>query len=450
MSCTLRLALLALLALVTSLVGSASPAFASIAQLPRTSFLGVQADKVTDEAKARLALPDANGALVIGLVEGGSAKAAGLRVDDVIVGVDGAPVSGPADLVARLAPHRAGDRVTIRWIRSGHAESAEVVMRPRPYESAADTRTEYSAIAVNGSLRRTLVTGPADDAQHPAVLYITGIGCFSQESVGVETTEAKLLHGLARAGFITMRVEKSGVGDSQGPPCPSAEVDLRTEMAAYVEGLKALKAVAKVDADRVFILGLSIGGVHAPMVAQQVPVRGVVVVNTLAKPFIEYLLETRRRQDTLKGLPYDEVDRRQRLGEACNHALLVDRQPPDALMRARPECAGFIEYAAPHTYMQQWAALDLSSEWKRVDVLVLIVQGEQDFVATVADAPLLRDIVDSFHPGRATLALISSMDHFLTRVDSMKASMDNAGKPGVFHTGVLQTIEAWLKARSAG
>jgi len=47
---------------------------------------------------------------------------------------------------------------------------------------------------VNGSLRRTIITRPAGDAAHPAVLYVTGIGCFSQESLGVRSTEAKLLH----------------------------------------------------------------------------------------------------------------------------------------------------------------------------------------------------------------------------------------------------------------
>ena len=82
---------------------------------------------------------------------------------------------------------------------------------------------------------------------------------------------------------------------------------------------------------------------------------------------------------------------------------------------------------------------------------VLIVQGQNDFVATVADAPLLRDIIDSFHPGHATLALIPSMDHFLTRVPSMKASMQSAGNPnGIFETQVLDTIQAWLVAKTAG
>jgi hypothetical protein len=98
--------------------------------------------------------------------------------------------------------------------------------------------------------------------------------------------------------------------------------------------------------------------------------------------------------------------------------------------------------------MQQWAALDLSAQWKQVDVPVLIVQGEQDFVATVADAPLLRDIVESFHPGRATLAMIPDMDHYLTRAGSMKASM--AGSSGVFDEHVLQAIGSWLTMQAAG
>ena len=437
-----RIALLAALSLPSLSLFAATP------ELPRASFLGVQAAPVNDEARARLRLGSQNGALVVGLVPGGSAEAAGLRTDDVIVAVDDTAIADSQQLVASLGRRKAGERVTLRWIRDGEPRTFEVVMRPRPLESGPGTRTEYGAVAVNDSLRRTIVTRPDDEARHPAVLYITGIGCFSQESLGVQSTEAKLLHGLAHAGFVTMRVEKSGVGDSQGPACASPQVDLRAETAGYLAGLKALKSSPRVDPDRVFVLGLSIGGVHAPLIAQQERVRGVVVVNTLAKPFIEYLLETRRRQGRLRGLGYDEVDRRQRLGEWCNHAMLIDRRTPDEVIAARPECREPIQYPAPYTYMQQWAALDLSSEWKRVDVPVLIVQGETDYVATVEDAPLLRDMIESFHPGKATLAMIPSMDHFLTKAASMKSSMDAPTEE--WEPRVLHAIQAWLTKQAAG
>jgi alpha-beta hydrolase superfamily lysophospholipase len=204
-----------------------------------------------------------------------------------------------------------------------------------------------------------------------------------------------------------------------------------------------------VKADRVFVLGLSIGGVHAPLIAQKETVRGVVVVNTLAKPFIEYLLETRRRQNTMKGMPFDQVDHRQRVGQQCNHALLVDKRTPEAVVAANPECAEHIEYPAPYTYMQQWADLELASEWKRVDAPVLVVQGESDYVATVADAPLLRDIVESFHPGHATLAMIPGMDHYLTRAASMKASLEKTAETE-FEPRVLDAIRGWLVKHAAG
>ena len=437
---------IALAALLATLWTPFAPA--ATLDLPRASFLGVQAAPVSDEVRARLRIGSAEGVLVAGVVAGGSAEAAGLREDDLLVAVDNQPVTDPGQLVARISPHRAGDRVRIRWLRAGETRDVEVVMKPRPYESAPGTRTEYGAIAVGDSLRRTIVTGPVDDARHPAVLYMTGIGCFSQESLAAESSESQLLHGLARAGFLTMRVEKSGVGDSQGLPCPSPQVDLKAETAAYVAGLKALKSSPRVDPNRVFILGLSIGGVHAPLIAQQERLRGVVVINTLAKPFIEYLIETRRRQGQLAGLGFDEIDRRQRVGEWCNHAMLVEGKRPQDILAARPECKESIQYAAPYTYMQQWAALDLSSEWKRVEAPVLVVQGETDYVATVADAPLLRDVINSFHPGNATLAMIPAMDHFLTQAPSMRKSMEEPS--GVFEPRVLQAVQDWLTKQAAG
>jgi len=134
--------------------------------LPRAAFLGVQAGPVKE----------GKGAIVMGLLEGGSAKAAGLQPDDVIVAVDDEPVEDPGQLVARLGQHRAGDRVKIRWLRDGKAEENDVVIRPRPFESSPGTRVTYGAVAVEGALRRSIVVGPADRARHPGVLYVTGIG----------------------------------------------------------------------------------------------------------------------------------------------------------------------------------------------------------------------------------------------------------------------------------
>ena len=230
------------------------------------------------------------------------------------------------------------------------------------------------------------MTKPKTAGKHPAVLYINGVGCFSQESIDLSSPDAKLLYGLTRAGFVTMRVEKSGMSDSQGPPCASPEVDLEAEMRGYLAGLKALKAYPVVDSNAVFLVGLSIGGVEAPLVAQQIPVRGLVVINTVAKPFLEYLTDTRRRQHLLRHTAYDEMEQRLRLNEQCNHRLLIERETPEQVIKEIPGCGDYITYPAPYTFMQQWAALNPAQEWKKVNVPVLVVYGTSDFISTIGGA----------------------------------------------------------------
>lgn len=413
--------------------------------LKRSGFLGIQVGPVTEELRAKLHLGGQGGVLVQGLVEGGTGKAAGLELNDVITLINDHAILDTTDFVNVARTLRAGDTATLHIIRGQESLTKKLVVKSRPVESSPDADTIYDAVPVEGTLRRTIVTAPKTQGRHPAILYITGIGCYSQDTLDLGTTEAKLLYGLTRAGFVTMRVEKSGIGDSQGEPCASPVVDMKAELRGYVAGLKALKQYPFVDPDNIFILGLSIGGVEAPLVAQEIPVKGLIVVNTVAKSFLEYLIETRRRQMTLSRIPYDELERRLRLNEQCNHRLLIEKETPDQVLKDSPACKEFIDYPAPYTYMQQWAALNMAEEWKKVEAPVLIIYGTSDFVATQADHPYLAEIINSFHPGHATLKPIQGMDHFMTRAASMEESMKRAtGLRGEFEPAVLETIKSWL------
>jgi pimeloyl-ACP methyl ester carboxylesterase len=369
----------------------------------------------------------------------------GIKVGDVITDVDQHKVVDTQDFVATVSRLHAGDSVSIRLTREGGIRTIPLAVKMRPFESSPDARTLYEAVTVDGNLRRVIVTVPKSEGKHPAVLYMTGIGCASQESIDLASTEAKLLYGLTGAGFVTMRVEKSGVGDSQGLPCMNASVDMQAEVRGYTAGLGALKQYPFVDSNHIFIIGFSVGGVEAPLVAEQVPVQGLVVINTVAKPFLEYLIDTRRRQNMLQHIPYDEMERRLRLNEQCNHRLLIERQPPDQLLKDLPGCKDFIEYPAPYSYMQQWAVLNPAEEWRRVDVPVLVVYGDSDFVSTIADDHYLADLIGSFHPGNATLREIPGMDHYLAKAPSMEESMKRAaGILGEFEPAVLNAVREWL------
>ncbi|MCE2882432.1 MAG: PDZ domain-containing protein [Planctomycetaceae bacterium] len=80
--------------------------------------LGITAEEAGDGAKVRsFALRSA-------------ARAAGVRVGDVIVEVGGLPVRNRDELQLAVARHKAGDRVTVRFRRDGVEQAVEVELRP--------------------------------------------------------------------------------------------------------------------------------------------------------------------------------------------------------------------------------------------------------------------------------------------------------------------------------
>ena len=429
------------LALALALASLALAPLLSHAELRRSGFLGLAVK--TEDGQLR----------VLGTAEGGSAKAAGMLAGDVVTKLDGKPVSDAGAFVAGARALKAGDTATLDVVRDGSPITVRVPVKPKPYETAPGIDTAYGDVTVDGHLRRTLLTTPSDKAGRlPGVLFVTGIGCFSQEFVDPKDSVAQLLRGITRAGFATMRVEKTGQGDSQGPACSSPEADLEAEVRAYATGLKALKADPRVDAGKVFIVGLSIGGVEAPLIERAEEVRGVVAINTAAKPFFEYWIETIRRQKLLAGNPHDKVDAEMTVALRCGYALLVERMAPAQILARSPECKDEIAFPAPYTFMQQWAALNMGEAWKRVDAPVLVVAGRSDYVATFEDAPYLVEMLNRYRPGRATLAAIDGMDHFMTKAPSMRASQERQEKPGTaaeFEPAVLQATVSWMLAQLA-
>lgn len=433
---------------MTALTAALLMSAAAAQELRRSGFVGVRVVAVPDTVRIELGTPPGIGVFVQALVDGGSAKAAGIEPNDVITAVGDHAVTGVADFVQLAKALRAGDRPDVHLRRGQQTLTLPVIIQPRPYEQSADARVTYDAITADGSLRRTIVTAPRQPGRSPAVLFIGGIGCLSEESLDLTSNTAKLLYGLTRAGFVTMRVEKSGVGDSEGPPCENPSADFRAEIRGYLAGLRALKRYDFVDADSVFLLGLSVGGVEAPLIASDEPVRGLVVINTVAKPFLEYLIDTRRRQMLLAHRPYDEIDRGMRLDEACNHQLLIEKRTPDVILTDTPSCADHITYPAPFTFVQQWSDVNPAEAWKAVNRPVLILYGRSDFVATNADHPFLAEMINSFHPGTATLEAIAGMDHGLSKAATMDESFKRAA-PGDFEPAVLTAITAWLRGAPA-
>ncbi len=77
---------------------------------------------------ATVATGDPRGAVVSSISGGGPAAAAGLRRDDVIIGIDDTPVSDGTELIVAIRSHAPGDTVRLRYLRDGQTDSVEVVL----------------------------------------------------------------------------------------------------------------------------------------------------------------------------------------------------------------------------------------------------------------------------------------------------------------------------------
>lgn len=92
--------------------------------------LGVVVDVVTPEMHVWLRLPEARGALVIAVAEDSPAEKAGLRVESVIVAVDGKAVETPRDLVRLVDRAGPGGQVKLAYYRHGKLFERKVVLVP--------------------------------------------------------------------------------------------------------------------------------------------------------------------------------------------------------------------------------------------------------------------------------------------------------------------------------
>ncbi len=83
-----------------------------------------------------------------------------------------------------------------------------------------------------------------------------------------------LLGTLARAGIANVSVERSGVGDSEGPAC--SRVGFQAELSGYHAGLRWLRGEEWARKDAIFLFGHSVGAMVAPLLAAEVDVSGVI------------------------------------------------------------------------------------------------------------------------------------------------------------------------------
>jgi serine protease Do len=93
------------------------------------ALIGVNIQDVTSEVAEKQNLSEVKGILVTRIVEDGSAEAAGMKENDVIIKLDGLAVNTVSELQEQVGKHRPGDKVTVTYLRSGKENTIPIVLK---------------------------------------------------------------------------------------------------------------------------------------------------------------------------------------------------------------------------------------------------------------------------------------------------------------------------------
>ncbi len=390
-------------------------------------------------APAGLTFTVGNGKLLIRAVTPhGNAARAGLQPEDILLRVDGVPATPTGPFVRPILRRAAPASVRLTIERAGQPQDITLQYPEPPSES----NVLYGALPVRDHLRRTLLTLPAGAGKHPAILFLPGSGCGSQESPSFFAPEVRILHALTAAGYATLRVEKSSVGDSEGPPCYSADADLPLDLETYRQALAFLRQHPVVNPERLFLFAHSAGATIAPLVARDEKLRGIILHGAMGTIFSNYVLAMRERMAKLGNQPPEKLE----LTRECLDRLLNKNQLPEDIVATQPACRAEVYFDSPPAYIAQWNAINLADVWRPLQTPVLLLYGQADFISSEAESRALFTKIKS----RSKKLLILPMDHGFVAVDQQPQAWDiETGKrpsPGLY-TPVIGHLRAWLDAR---
>ena len=103
-------------------------------------WLGIGIQDLTSELAEYYNVKDKNGALVTQVYEGDPADKAGIRAKDIIIEIDGKPVSSSRELSSIVANTPVGTRVKIKLLRQGKKKTVNVELAKRADSGLSDEK----------------------------------------------------------------------------------------------------------------------------------------------------------------------------------------------------------------------------------------------------------------------------------------------------------------------
>jgi serine protease DegQ len=100
-------------------------------------YIGVEPQDVTPELAEAFRLPRKDGAIIAGVMRGGPAEKAGVKVGDILTSMDGKPVTNVTTMLNMISLLPPGSTARFRFLRDSEVVELPIVIGTRPNPKAA-------------------------------------------------------------------------------------------------------------------------------------------------------------------------------------------------------------------------------------------------------------------------------------------------------------------------
>ena len=223
---------------------------------------------------------------------------------------------------------------------------------PFPYDEE-EALYQNGGVTIAGTL-----TLPPGDGKVPAALLISGSGALNRDmELAGHKPFLVLADHLTRLGVAVLRVDDRGVGGSTGSTSQSTS---RHKAADVLAGVRFLRAHDRIDPERVGLIGISEGGLVAPLALNRVPPGTVAFTVLLAGPGVpggDVLRQQLRRIAAANGATAEMIEE---LASLQDRALRIigGEMPPEEAEAALRQVVREQLAASPETAQLSGEALE--------------------------------------------------------------------------------------------
>jgi dienelactone hydrolase len=280
---------------------------------------------------------------------------------------------------------------------------------------------------------------PTSPGPHPAVVLVQGSGPSDRdETIDKQRPFRDIAWGLASRGVVVFRYDKRTFVYAQKMASEADKVTIKDEVVD--DALAALNMVDKqegVDPGKVFLLGHSLGGLLAPMIAEQSPDEvGFIVLAGPTRPFEDVILDQftylAKLDGTVTKAEQDSLD-----------ALATQVQNVKTLTATSTITPDKLPLSLPVSY---WLSLQNYSPAQVASTLnepMFILQGESDYQVTMPDFNGWRDALAGH--SNATLKTYPGLFHLFMQSLGTPSPKDYA-KAGHVADVVITDLADWITA----